>query len=141
MAEVEREGGCLCGAVRYRVRGEPIGITLCHCTDCQKQSGSAFSMSMVLRREQLSIEAGDVATYHCLADSGADKHAYFCRNCGGRIYNTLSSMPETLNLKPGTLDDTSWLSPQLQVWTKSKQPWLTMGGLHSFEENPRLSKG
>ena len=142
MSESAREGGCLCGAIRYRITGEPLAVSVCHCTDCQRQSGSAFSMSLVARREQLTVLTGEPAQFRGHAESGADKNGFFCHACGTRLYNTLSSMPDTVNVKPGTLDDTRWLDPTLQVWTASRQPWLTLPeGLRAFERNPRRRGG
>ena len=133
----KREGGCLCGAIRYRLTGEPVAVTVCHCGDCQRQSGSAFGMSLVVRREQLEILRGEPARYESRAASGAGKHAFFCARCGVRLYNSLERMPETFNVKPGTLDDTRWLAPRLHVWTSSRQPWVTVPeGVASFPKNP-----
>lgn len=128
-------GGCQCGELRYEVEGPPLAVAVCHCGDCQKQSGSAFGMSMVVRREAFRWTAGTPSSYATKADSGADKECVFCRSCGTRIYNSVR--PTTLNVKPGTLDDTSRLEPSLQVWLSRKQPWVPLAeGIPSFEGNP-----
>lgn len=130
-------GGCQCGALRYRIRADPLAVTACHCSDCQTQSGSAFSMSMVVGENDFEWTAGTPRIYHTNADSGATKECLFCAECGVRILNRLGSMPGTLNVKPGTLDDTSGVAPTLHVWLVNKQPWLVIPeGTRSFDRNP-----
>lgn len=133
-----REGGCLCGALRYEVRGEPLAVSVCHCPDCQGQSGSAFGMSMVVPRDAFRWLSGEPRTWSTVARSGASKDCLFCRRCGTRVLNQLGSMPDTVNVKPGTLDDRSWLDPVVQVWTATKQPWISiLPHKASFEGNPQ----
>lgn len=132
------EGGCQCGELRYRVKGRPLATVACHCTECQRQSGSAFGMSMVVPRERFELLSGQPRTFTRDADSGAKVECAFCPGCGTRIYHAPSSMPETVNVKPGTLDDTSWLEPAAHVWVKRKQPWVMIpDGVPTREGNPR----
>jgi hypothetical protein len=131
-----REGGCQCGAVRYRISGEPLGLGVCHCTECQGQSGSAFGMSLVTRKDDFTLLEGELKSFTRSSDSGRPVVCWFCPECGTRMYNESkqSSDQGAINVKPGTLDDTSWLRPQLHVWTASKQPWLQLSdGLPSRE--------
>ena len=132
-----REGGCLCGELRYEVTGEPLAVTVCHCPDCQGQSGSAFGMSMIVPEAQFRWLEGTPRTWSTHAASGATKDCFFCPACGTRILNALGSLPGNLNIKPGTLDDRSWLDPTMQVWTDTKQPWLSLlEGRPAFARNP-----
>ena len=124
MADV-REGGCGCGAVRYRIEGEPIVLAVCHCTECQKQSGSAFGMSLIVKTESFSI-SGETKVFRRIAESGNPIDCYFCPTCGVRVYHDPKKLSGTYNVKPGTLDERDWLAPAVQVWTKSKQPWVTL---------------
>ena len=134
---IRREGGCECGALRYAIEGEPLAVAACHCAQCQRQTGSAFGMSMVVPRTAFAWISGEPRSYHTRADSGADKECVFCGNCGIRIYNALTSLPQTFNVKPGTLDDTGWFTPGLHVWLSSKQPWTPVpDGAPHFDENP-----
>lgn len=136
MGEVRR-GGCECGALRYEITQDPVATAMCHCTQCQKQSGSAFSMSLVVPRTGFAFTRGEPKIFAGVADSGADKQMLFCAECGVRICNRLSGMPNTVNVKPGTLDDTSGLAPIVAVWTASKQPWSPLPeGIVQFEGNP-----
>lgn len=127
-------GGCQCGAVRYTITGEPVAVIACHCTECQRQSGSAFGLTMIVRDEALKLE-GTLKAFTREADSGRPITCYFCPECGTRIYHDPSSRPGTKNVKPGTLDDPSWLDPALHVWTRSKQPWVVIPeGVPTLEE-------
>ena len=132
-----RRGGCQCGGLRYEVTGEPVAVAVCHCPDCQKQSGSAFGMSMLVEKEAFRWLAGEPRRWSTTAASGATKECVFCPDCGGRILNELSSRPDIMTIKAGTLDDTSQLDPAVQVWTGSRQPWLSiLEGKPAFERNP-----
>ena len=119
---VAREGGCQCGQVRYRLDGEPLGLAVCHCTECQRQSGSAFGMSLIVPSSAFQLRSGELKTFTVECDSGRTKTCAFCPACGCRIHH--QTFDGILSLKPGTLDDTSWLSPGAHYWTKRKQAWL-----------------
>ena len=118
-------GGCQCGQVRYELIGEPIRLFACHCTECQRQSGSAFGMSMVVRQDDLKI-TGLTKSFTRIADSGNENTGVFCPSCGVRIHNTPRNPEGVFTLKPGTLDDTSWLKPTAMMWTKRAQGWIPM---------------
>lgn len=132
-----RQGGCACGKIRYAVTGEPAAVVACHCRDCQVQSGSAFGMTMLVPRASFARLAGEPRSFAMRADSGGAKECFFCGDCGTRIYNVLEKLPASYNLKPGTLDDTSWLRPAFHVWVARKQPWVPIpDGCRQFEGNP-----
>lgn len=119
-----REGGCQCGAVRYRINGAPLTLYLCHCKECQKQASSAFGMSLWLRRADLEHLSEAPKFWTRKADSGREVVCAFCPDCGSRLYHAESHDSEIVSLKAGSLDDTSWLRPVGHVWAKSKQPWV-----------------
>jgi len=130
-------GGCQCGAVRYEITAAPLPPIVCHCTQCQKQTASAFGMTLPVARRDLRLLSGELKAWRRLADSGRELACYFCPDCGTRLYHSSSMGPEFWQLKPGTLDDVSWLEPVAQVWTKSAQPWLELrGDLPSFPGQP-----
>ena len=114
------EGGCQCGYVRYRINQAPLRLNVCHCTDCQRQSGSAFGMSLVIKPESFALLSGTLKEFTTQADSGRTKVCAFCPECGVRIYNCT---PALYSVKAGTLDDTSGLQPDAHYWTRSKQRW------------------
>lgn len=117
-------GGCQCGAVRYRVAGRPVVFYLCHCSECQRHTSSAFGESLRIRREDFAVE-GDLAVTTRTADSGAVREGWFCPACGVRIWHGSAGSAE-VNVKAGTLDDTSWLVPAGHIWTRSKQPFMAI---------------
>jgi len=120
--EVQHTGHCQCGNVSYEVMGEPVTSHACHCRECQKRTGSAFGVSMVLKKEEFRIQ-GDLHTFDRLADSGFKIAQFFCPNCGNTIYGEVEQRPNAFVLFPGTLDDTSWFSLDRMIWTSSAQGW------------------
>jgi hypothetical protein len=118
-------GGCQCGAVRYVLTTEPIRLVVCHCKECQRQSASAFGMSMPVKTDSLTV-SGVTKQFTRIADSGNEVTGVFCPECGVRIYHDLKSVPDVRSLKPGTLDDTSWLRPEHFIWMKSAQSWFSV---------------
>ncbi len=129
-------GGCYCGAIRYEVRALPYAVTLCHCRDCQRLTGSAFSMAMPVPRHAFSVTEGTPKKWERTADSGNVSTQHFCDGCGTRLYTEPRSMPHVVTIRAGTLDDTSWLKPVAQVWTRSAQPWASGDDLLSYEGDP-----
>ena len=116
-------GGCECGSVLYQITGEPVVVYACHCTICQTQSGSAFGMAMRILADDFQMTAGQLKCFSRKADSGQVFTNSFCPECGTRIHHQASKAPGHLSLKPGTLDDTTWLHPTHHVFTRSAQSW------------------
>jgi hypothetical protein len=117
-------GGCQCGALRYEIRAEPLSVYVCHCTECQRQSGSGFGMSVLVPRQAFVFTAGHPRRYSRTADSGRIIDGDFCEVCGVRPVHYPRANEKVAILKPGTLDDTSWIVPVGHIWTKSAQPWI-----------------
>ncbi len=118
-----REGGCQCGAIRYRLLASPAALYACHCRDCQKQSSSAFGMSMWMKSDEIEFSGADPKIYATRGDSGNAKNCAFCPECGTRLYHQFPP-GELLSVKAGTLDDTTDLQPTCHIWTRRAQPWL-----------------
>ncbi len=119
----ERQGGCQCGRVRYRITAEPLLLVACHCKECQRQSGSAFGMSLLVQQAGFVVE-GELKMFERSSDSGRPLRCFFCPECGTRIYHQPTYAAGIANIKPGTLDDTAWLEPKMHTWLSSKQPWV-----------------
>jgi len=137
MAESEYIGGCQCGAIRYEVADAPKRLVVCHCSDCQRQSGSAFGMTLIVSEEEFHLTKGDLKTYASKSAAGRAKLGAFCPECGTRIYHKPEWRKGTVSVKPGTLDDTSWLKPEMHLWTCSKQPWVIIQeGVEAYETQP-----
>jgi hypothetical protein len=120
------EGGCQCGAVRYRLRAAPLGIYACHCKDCQRVSGTTHTLSMVVRAEDAELISGTLVSYDKAADSGRTVRMLGCAACGIKIWNEPLSSPHLKVMKPGTLDDMSWARPVGAIWTDSAMPWTVI---------------
>ncbi len=130
-------GRCQCGQVKYQLNEPPLMTIVCHCTDCQRHSGGSYSISMVFSKQSFQLLDGERSCWQKQCDSGARADCYFCPTCSNRIYHVTDSMPELLRLKAGTLDDTSWFTPEMHVWVKSKQPWVLIPkGVAVFETQP-----
>ena len=130
----DREGGCQCGRVRYRVTGDPLYLVACHCKECQRQSGSAFGMSLMVRAADFTVQ-GELRMFERVADSGRTLRCFFCPECGTRIYHEPAYAAGVVNIKAGTLDETAGLEPQLHTWTDSKQGWVPIPA--GMPTNPR----
>lgn len=121
-----QEGGCQCGAIRYRLLRPPIALYACHCLDCQKQSSSAFGMSLWVERDSIEFTGKEPRIFHARGGSGEPKQCAFCPDCGTRLYHASSAVGPAgaLSVKAGSLDDTSRLKPTSHLWTKRAQVWL-----------------
>ena len=128
------DGGCQCGSVRYRVEGKPpFGLAVCHCTECQRQSGSAFGMSLAVASSAFKLRSGALKTFEVKCDSGRIKTCAFCLECGTRIYHQIGN---GMSIKAGTLDDTSSLKPDSHYWTMRKQSWVVVpDGVAQFSDD------
>lgn len=118
-----KTGGCQCGHIKYEIHGEPLGLAVCHCKECQRQSGSAFGMSLAVPDGALRLCPGRLKTFEVKCDSGRIKSCAFCPECGTRIYHQTAN---GMSIKAGTLDDTAWLTPDAHYWTMRKQRWVVI---------------
>jgi len=130
-------GRCLCGAVRYRITDAPLVTYACHCTDCQKRSGSAFGLSMWVRRASIELTQGEATMHVSATEDGRPRHTRICATCVTRLWSEPQKRPDIAVLRPGTLDDTSWVKPQAHIWTRSAQPWVEIPeGVPRYETQP-----
>jgi hypothetical protein len=131
------DGGCLCGQVRYHSDSSPLFTALCHCTHCQKQSGSAFSIIVAVKARSLEI-LGDIKAF---SDKGGDDRAVsrqFCPTCGSALFTVGDGAPGVTFIKAGTLDDTAQLEPTMALWCESRQPWVKLDvPLRQFDRQPQ----
>ncbi|MFH0880519.1 MAG: GFA family protein [Lentisphaerota bacterium] len=131
------EGQCQCAEVQYRVTGIPITVFACHCHDCQRQSSSAFGMALWLKEARVDLLHGELKKWIRHTPLGKEMECSFCPACGTRLFHKILGQSEILSIKPGTLNDTSWLKPAGHLWTKSAQSWVHLDEdvLH-YEGNP-----
>lgn len=128
-------GGCLCGKVRYSTDAAPAFVSVCHCRDCQKFSGSAFTVVIGVAKEALTIE-GETAAYAKPGDSGKTITRQFCPECGSSILDEVEVAPGLVMIGAGTLDDASWVKPTTQIYCDSAQPWVHLSGVQSYARAP-----
>lgn len=119
-------GGCSCGAVRYAIAHKPLTVYVCHCTNCQRSSGTAFTMSMLIDRASFSVTHGEPVPYAVQLATGKPAAGFMCGTCGVRLWRVGRKNPGLLIVRAGTLDQTFWLRPAAHVWTRSAQPWLVL---------------
>lgn len=120
-------GGCLCGAIKYELAEAPAMMGVCHCKNCQRQAGSAFSTLAGVPKDQFKFTEGEPKLYvDGDTKSGNQVERYFCADCGSPIYSALGSQPDSLFLKTGTMDDTSGFNPQFHVWCDTRQNWVDL---------------
>ena len=130
-------GGCLCGNVRYEfAKSAVLSAGHCHCTDCQKCTGSGKATIVFLPTEALTINQ-DYKTYTVTGTDGSSVTRGFCPNCGSPVISYVEEVPETKFIKAGSLDDPSWVRAEASYWQKSAQPWSPVeASLPTFEGNP-----
>jgi len=129
------EGHCLCGKVSYESSSEPLATLICHCKNCQRQAGAAFSINVVVPTDSLTTQ-GVLKTFKDSADSGNTVDREFCPDCGSPIFSKPSANAGITVIKAGTLNDTSTLTPGLQLWCDSAQNWVELDDtLTSFPGN------
>lgn len=124
---MQRTGGCMCGAVRFKTTGEPSRVTVCHCTWCQRRTGTAFGTEVVFSGDQVEM-TGDVACYrHTSDESGRWLDVEFCRRCGTNLGFTLEAVPGVRTLPAGAFDDPTWITADRytfrHVFLRSRREW------------------
>ena len=110
-------GSCLCGAVRYRSDADPLMQAVCHCDNCQRQSGTSFLVIIGVPAGSIRYEGEEnLATYEDRGLCGKSVDRRFCKKCGSPIVSLVEMIPSMHFIKTGTLDDKSWLAPNVHVW-------------------------
>ena len=121
-------GGCQCGALRYEITQPPLMVYNCHCTNCQKIGGGAFSTPVTVIEAAFAFTQGKPSTVEWSSDAGNRRFGWFCAECGTRIAHGQTPAGGILSVRGGTLDDTSWVEPVGDIWTRSAQPWVVFSG-------------
>jgi len=130
-------GGCLCGAVRYECGGEPIRMAHCFCTDCQKAGGTQMSTNVLVPKDSLKLTKGKPAQYAKVGDSGKKVTRFFCSTCGSPLWSEPEVVAEMRIIKAGSLDDSSWVKPQVGIYMDSAPMWRAVPqGIAAFGKMP-----
>jgi hypothetical protein len=122
---VSREGGCACGAVRYRLTSESLFTHCCHCLNCQRQTGSAFVINLLIEADRVELVAGEPQPVDVPRDDGSKQRIYRCPACQVAVYSDYGR-PEVLFVRGGTLDEPSSVTPDVHIFTKSKLDWVAL---------------
>ncbi len=117
------KGGCLCGALRYEWKNEPKEVIYCHCNDCKKATGSAYSLTMEANLETLNILSGHLKEYIKKSDNGNIMTREFCPECGSVLFIKVKNYPNLIWINAGNLDDSEEIKPSQQIWTKRRVSW------------------
>ena len=120
------EGGCNCGGVRYRLTSLPMFVNCCHCTDCQRQVGSAFAINAMIETDRIEVRSGELAVTTLPTDSGRPHDVYRCIACGTTIWSDYGRRKVMSFLRATTLDEPAALPPDAHIYTRSKLPWVTL---------------
>ena len=115
---------------------EPIAFYLCHCTDCQAESGSAFGQSMHIRREAIDQVEGPVREHSIEGPAGQSHVLTLCANCLTTLWGGSPEIPQVLGLNAGSLEDTAGLTPYGNMWTRSARPWVALAPGPQFPQQP-----
>lgn len=122
------DGGCHCGAITYRATVDETRASICHCTDCQTLTGTAFRVTVPTSSDGFVVTKGTPKVYRKLADSGNVRLQGFCGDCGSHLYATSDGDgPKTYVVRPGTARQRADIVPRRQIWRRSALPWLFDG--------------
>ena len=125
--DVPREGGCACGAVRYRLGSEPLFVHCCHCLNCQRQTGSAFVINLLIESERVELLGREPQPVDVPRDDGKQR-IYRCPQCQVAVFSEYTR-PEVWFVRGGTLDDPTSVTPDVHIFTRSKVKWLSLPDL------------
>jgi hypothetical protein len=129
------DGHCHCGRISFEAEVDPSALTICHCTDCQTFSGSAFRGSITAPAEHFKLLSGTPSSYVKTADSGNQRRQVFCGNCGTPLYACAPENPASYTLRPGVITQRASFSPRRQIWRRSALPWAdTVAALPASEK-------
>jgi hypothetical protein len=118
-----RVATCACGQLQVTCRGEPRKVSLCHCLDCQKRTGSAYGIAAFYLRENVDAE-GDARTFRRPADSGFAVSFHFCPECGSNVYWEPERLPDMIAVAVGLFADPTFPPPTQSVWTERRHAWV-----------------
>jgi hypothetical protein len=120
-----RDGGCVCGAVRYRLTSEPMFIHCCHCLNCQRQTGSAFVINLLIEADRVDVLTGTPRPIDVPRDDGSAQRIFRCQHCQVAIFSEYGRA-ELRYVRSGTLDDPTAITPDVHIYTRSKVGWVTL---------------
>lgn len=142
MQDMELEGGCTCGAVRYRMSGPPLIVHCCHCTWCQRETGSAFALNAYIEAERVTLLRGRPELVPTPSASGKGQKIARCPACRVAVWSHYPGAGDAICfVRVGTLDKAGLLPPDIHIYTSTKQPWVVIpAGARAVPEYYRRSE-
>jgi hypothetical protein len=122
---VHREGGCGCGAVRYRLTSEPLFVHCCHCLNCQRQTGSAFAINVLIEADRVELLSGEPQPVSVPRNSGKKQKIWRCPTCQIAVFSQYTRA-QIRFVRAGTLDDPAAVAPDVHIFARSKLPWVAL---------------
>jgi hypothetical protein len=122
---VQRDGGCACGALRYRLASGPMFVHCCHCLNCQRQTGSAFVINLLIEADRVEVLKGAAQPRDVPRDDGSVQRIFRCPHCQVAIFSEYGRR-EVRFVRGGTLDDPTGITPDVHIFTRSKVGWVTL---------------
>jgi hypothetical protein len=133
MSAAGHEGGCSCGAVRYRLGREPLIVHCCHCRNCQRQTGSAFVINALIERDEVVVSGAEPAPVDVPRDDGTSQRIFRCPTCQVAVWSEYGT-PRVVFVRVGTLDAPESLPPDVHIYTRSRLPWVALPpGARAFD--------
>ena len=120
-----REGGCSCGEVRYRLASDPLFVHCCHCLNCQRQTGSAFAINVLIEADRVELLAGEPKPVPVPRSGGKKQRIFRCPTCQIAVFSTYTRATVRF-VRAGTLDDPASVEPDVHIYTRSKMPWVEL---------------
>ncbi len=130
------KGQCLCGAIKYEVKGDPVRAANCHCDDCRRATGASFATNVFVKEDDLVILQGTPRSYQHKSDSGSTMTKEFCGDCGSQMFGSGTGNPGIRNVKAGTIEDVGAIRPSIDVFTSKKLPFTRLS-----EDTEHFEKG
>jgi hypothetical protein len=131
-------GGCMCGAVRYKISEKPMAAALCHCNRCRPQSGSAFSTVIIVKRSTFELE-GPTNVFEDIGASGERVGRRSCAKCGSPLTTEPDVAPDVMFVKAGGIDNNEWFEPIMELFVTRRRPWVAaVAGAQQFDSNPPI---
>ncbi|MBV9825665.1 MAG: GFA family protein [Alphaproteobacteria bacterium] len=139
---MEREGGCACGATRYKLTADPMIVHCCHCRDCQRLTGSAFVVNLWIERHLVEADPAGLTSAAVPGGSGKPHEIFRCAACGTAMWSKYHRAPgDTVMLRAGTLDQPDSVQPDVHIFTRSKLSWVTLpAGARMFDAYYRMAE-
>lgn len=128
------EGGCACGAVRYRLTSRPMFVHCCHCNVCQRETGTAFALNALIETDRVELISGAPRPVSMPTESGRPHDIYRCPDCRTAVWSDYGRRGVMSFVRVGTLDEPAAVSPDVHIYTRSKLPWVVLPeGVPAFE--------